>query len=127
MMEAKDWISFFVGLVVAALGVVPILNKMNVISFTLPLPVNIFAFIVAGAGFYLMVDSFIEITNSNTIGWFSFLLAILFLAVGVMQTLHGFDIGPAFFALSFISDFVYYIIFIVEGLFLMIACFAMEI
>jgi len=129
MMEGKDWLSFFVGAVIAAMGVLPLFNNFGVgpswfaMEF---LPLSIFAYIAAGAGFYLMVNSVIEITNSNAIGWFSFLIAILFLAVGVLQTLSNFGIGPSWFELSFISPIIYRVIFSIEGFFLMIAAFAME-
>ena len=129
MMETKDTISFFIGLVLAAAGTLPILHNFGIgppffeLKF---LPVELFMYIVAAAGFYLIVNSVIEITNSNAIGWFSFLIAVLFLATGVLKTLHSFNIGPDFFELDFISGIVYYIIFAIEGLFLMIACFAME-
>ena len=129
MMEMKDWISFFIGLILTAAGVLPLLSSFGIgpeafaLSF---LPAEIFFYIVAVAGFYLMVNSVIEITNSNAIGWLSFLVAVLLLGVGVLQVLHKFSIGPDFFALSFISSTVYYIIFTIEGIFLMIATFAME-
>lgn len=130
MMEAKDRLSFIIGLILAAAGILPLLH--NFIK-TVPswfalefLPVSIFAYVAAAAGFYLMVNSVIEITNSNAIGWFSFLIAMLFLAVGLLKTLYGFDIGPGWFEMGFITPIIYYIIFTVEGLFLMIACFAME-
>ena len=73
-----------------------------------------------------MVNSVIEITNSNAIGWISFLIAVLIMASGILQVLHKFAIGPTWFELTFISDLVYYIVFTVEGIFLMIATFAMN-
>ncbi len=130
MMEAKDWLSFFVGAVVAAAGILPLLFRVNIgpAWFELNwLPFSIFAYFVAGFGFYLMVNSVIEITNSNPIGWFSFLIAVLFLAAGILKVLFKFNIGPTWFELNFISGIVYHIIFAIEGIFLMIACFAMEI
>lgn len=129
MMTMKDWVSFFVGALLAAAGALPFLNRFNVGPdwFELPwLPVSLFAYIVAIAGFYLMVNSVIEITNSNSIGWLSFLIAAVFMAAGVLQALNNFNIGPEWFSLSFIGHTIYYVIFLIEGLFLMIATFAME-
>ncbi|KHO45718.1 MAG: hypothetical protein QS98_C0008G0022 [archaeon GW2011_AR3] len=129
MIDTKDWISFFVGLVLTVTGVLPLMNKFGIGPewFKLEiLPVNIFSYIVAIAGFYLMVNSVIEITNSNAIGWISFLIAVLIMASGILQVLHKFAIGPTWFELTFISDLVYYIVFTVEGIFLMIATFAMN-
>jgi hypothetical protein len=131
MMEAKDWMSFLIGTVVAAFGALPILhNQFNVgpafLAFENIPPVGIFAYIVAGLGLYLIINSFIEITNSNPVGWMSFLIAAAFIAVGVLQVLARFGILPSMFALEFIKPLYYQIIFVIEGLFLMIACFAME-
>ena len=129
MMQGKDWMSLFIGFLIAAMGALPLLSKMGVgpswfaMEF---LPVQIFAYIAAAAGFYLMVNSVIEITNSNSIGWISFMIAGLFLVVGLLQVLNKFGIGPGWFALTFIKQTVYHVIFLIEGLFLMIAAFAME-
>jgi hypothetical protein len=133
MMEAKDWLSFFVGIIVASMGALPLLHKyMGVgpaffeLSF---LPATIFAYVIAGIGFYLIINSFIEITNSNPIGWFSFLLAGLIVATGVLKALGQIGIVTGFLALPFLdalSPIFYQVVFLIEGLFLMIACFAME-
>jgi hypothetical protein len=129
MMDAKDWVSFFVGLVLAATGVLPLISKLGAGPswFALEfLPLNIASFIVAIAGFYLMINSVIEITNSNAVGWISFLIAVIVMAAGILQSLYNFSIGPSWFALGFIKETIYYIIFTIEGIFLMIATFAME-
>lgn len=133
MMTAKDWLSFFVGAIVGAVGALPLLHKYMGIGpafFDLSfLPVTILAYAIAGVGFYLIINSFIEITNSNPIGWFSFLLAGLIVATGVLKALGDMGVVTGFLALPFlnaISPVFYHVVFIIEGLFLMIACFAME-
>src|SRR3989338_2327631 len=129
MLDTKDYLSFFVGAILTVTGLLPLLEKfkMGPSWFALEfLPVQIFAYIVAVAGFYLMVNSVIEITNSNAIGWLSFLVAAIVMVLGVLQVLSNFKIGLSWFALSFIKDTVYYIIFTIEGVFLMIATFAIE-
>ena len=129
MMQMRDWVSFFAGVILTAVGLLPLLGKFGVgpAWFALSwLPVQLFAYLVAAAGFYLLINSVIEITNSNAIGWTSFFIAIAFLIIGVLQTLSRFNIGPDWFALSFIGAIVYQVIFVILGLFLMIACFAME-
>jgi hypothetical protein len=129
MMETKDYVSGLIGLVLIATGALPLLNAANVgppwfaLSF---LPLQLFAYILAGAGFYLAINSIIEITNSNSIGWISFLFAVVVLAAGVLQVLSRFSIGPGWFELSFISQLFYNILFVLEGILLMIAMFAME-
>lgn len=129
MLTMKDWVSFFVGALIAALGVLPILSRLGIGPgwFALDfLPVVLFSYIVAAAGFYLMINSVIEITNSNTVGWWSFIIAAVVLAIGLLPLLSGFGIGPAWFAFPWISPLIYQIIFVIEGLFLIIAMFAME-
>ncbi|MBS3158666.1 hypothetical protein J4206_05250 [Candidatus Woesearchaeota archaeon] len=131
MMETKDFVSGFIGFALAVLGALPLLAKVAPSSmppwFSLSwFPVQIAAYILAVAGFYLMINSVIEITNSNSIGWMSFLIAVIVMAVGILQVLHKFNIGPDFFELKFIKDTFYYVIFLVQGIFLMIAMFAME-
>lgn len=129
MMETKDFVSGFVGFLLAALGALPLLNKMGVgppwFAFQ-GFPIQVAAYILAIAGFYLMVNSVIEITNSNSIGWMSFMIAVIIMIVGIFQVLHKFQIGPTWFELGFVKDTFYHVIFLVQGIFLMIAMFAME-
>lgn len=131
MMEKKDWLSLFIGVIVFIYGLFPLLHNWGIgpewfsMGFLQAIG-NIIPYLIAGLGFYLMVNSVIEITNSNSIGWMSFMIAILILAIGALKTLSVFGVGPAWFALTFIKGVIFNVIFIVEGLFLMIAAFAME-
>ncbi|MBN1543920.1 hypothetical protein JW898_00480 [Candidatus Woesearchaeota archaeon] len=133
MMEAKDIISFIVGILLFALGLLPLLSKLgigpswfNVWSF---LPVTIISWIVAVGALYLVIDSVIEITNSSAIGFVSIIIAFVCLLIGVLPILANFGIGPSFFALGFlgpVSRYLFDLVFIIEGVFLMIAMIAME-
>jgi hypothetical protein len=132
MIEAKDIISFIVGILLFALGLLPLLNSFGIgpawmgMKF---LPVTILSWIVAVGALYLVIDSVIEITNSSAVGFVSIIIAFVCLAIGVLPILHGFGIGPSFFALTFlgaVSKYLYHIVFMLEGLFLMIAMVAME-
>jgi len=118
-MEIKDWISGLVGAVILCLGLLPLLNNMGMGPswFAFSLPVKLLSYVVVIGGFYLVINSFIEITNSNVIGWVSFLAAAVITVAGVLQVLGK---------ISFIKGMVFNIIFIILGLFLMIATFAME-
>jgi len=119
MMEVKDWISGLIGAVVVCLGLLPLLNARGIgpAWFGFSLPVKLLAYVVVIAGFYLVINSFIEITNSNVIGWISFFVAAVVTVLGVLQVLGK---------ISFISGIFFNIIFIVVGFFLMLATFAME-
>ena len=123
MMQMRDWISGLIGALIFLLGLMPVLGKF---TFLNNLPVSLLTWIVAGAGFYLMINSIIEITNSNIVGWWSFVIAITVLIIGLLPLLHSFGIGPAWFEFKWLSRTSYNIIFIIEGFFLMIATFAME-
>lgn len=132
MIEAKDILSAVVGLLLFALGLLPLLNSFGIgpdwmaLKF---LPVTILSWIVAVGALYLVIDSVIEITNSSAVGFISITIAFVCLVVGVLPILSGFGIGPAFFNMGFlgaVGKYLYHVIFMVEGLFLMIAMIAME-
>ena len=123
MMQPRDWISGAVGAVVFLLGLLPLIGKFDFLN---NLPVSLLTWIVAGAGLYLAVNSIIEITNSNIVGWWSFGIAIAVLIIGLFPLLHSFGIGPGWFEFNWLNRTAYNIIFIIEGIFLMIATFAME-
>jgi hypothetical protein len=133
MMEAKDFLSFVVGLLLFALGLLPMLANFGIgpdwFDVWQFLPVTIIFWIVAVGALYLVINSMIEITNSSAIGFLSICIAFACLLIGVLPILHSLGIGPDFFALGFlgpVTDYIYNIIFMLEGLFLMIAMVAME-
>ena len=123
MMQMRDWISGLVGLVIFLLGLLPMLGYFTFLNDLTP---SLLTWIVAGAGFYLAINSIIEITNSNIVGWWSVGVAITVLIIGLFPLLHSFGIGPSWFAFNWLNRTAYNVIFIIEGIFLMIATFAME-
>jgi hypothetical protein len=131
MMEAKDWMSGLVGVIVFLLGLLPLLESLKVLKTNVSaiLQTNWFSaaapYLLAILGFYLAIESIIELTNSNHIGWTSFLIGGIVMLVGLLPVLQTFGIGPGLFGLT-IPAIAYQIIFMVEGFFLMIAMFAME-
>jgi len=119
MMEVKDWISGLVGAIILCLGLFPLLNARGIGPgwFAFNLPVKLLSWVVVVGGFYLIINSFIEITNSNVVGWVSFFIAAIVTVLGLLQVLGK---------ITWISGMVFNIIFIVVGFFLMVATFAME-
>jgi hypothetical protein len=132
MMEAKDFVSFIAGLLLFCGGLFPLLSKFGIgpdwfsLSF---LPLAVFGWIIAVGALYLVINSVIEITNSSSIGFLSIIVAFVCLIIGVLPLLHSFGIGPDFFALTFLgafSAYLYNVIFMAEGMFLMLAMIFME-
>ncbi|MBT5022607.1 hypothetical protein HOK51_03445 [Candidatus Woesearchaeota archaeon] len=132
MLEGKDFAALFVGLALFALGLLPILYKYAGVGpewFSMSLPANILSYIIALGALFLVYASFIEITNSNSMGFISIIVAIVVLSIGLLPILSSFGIGPAFFSLSFLGglgELLFHIVFLVEGAFLAMSGFLME-
>lgn len=122
VMQLRDWMSGLLGLIVFALGLLPLIDVYD-FSFV---PIAIFKWVIAIAGLFMVQDAVVEITNSNVLGWATLWVSLGMLIVGLLPILHGFGIGPDFFELSFVGRTFYNILFLIEGLFLMIATFARE-
>ena len=125
----KDFVSLFAGLFLFLAGLLPLLSKLKIGPEWFSLPSNgiaIFSYVVAIGGAYLFVNSLIEVANSNAIGWTSFGVAVVFFIIGLLQVLSKLGIGPGWFGMPWIGETAYYIIFMIEGIFLMIAMWAME-
>ena len=123
MMQMRDWISGLVGLIILLIGLLPMIGYFNSLNKLMP---PLLSWIVAIAGFYLIINSLVEITNSNALGWVSLSVGGIAFLTGFFPLLHSFGIGPAWFEFGWLNRTVYNIILVVEGVFLLIATFAME-
>ena len=123
MMQMRDWVAGAVGAVIFLLGLFPLIGKL---SFLNNLPLIVITWIIAIGALYLCYAAIVEITNSNILGWWSFAIGIIVLVIGFLPILHSFGIGPSFFAFAWIGKTVYNVLFVLEGAFLMLATFAME-
>ena len=94
--------------------------------WSLPLSATLMGWVVAIAGFYLIINSFIEITNSNIVGWISLCTAGIITLLGVLNVLGQLGVLSGFLAVGWIPAVMFNIIFMVLGIFLMIATVAME-
>ena len=128
MMQTRDWVSGLVGLVLFILGLFPFLGTFGKGPgwWTFSLPVALMGWVAAIAGFYLIYNSFVEITNSNIVGWMSLCVAGVITVLGVFHVLGSVGKFSGFLAVQWIPDIMFNIIFMVLGLFLMIATVAME-
>ena len=119
----RDTISFFVGLLIFAYGIVPVLNKFAVMAFTWPsiladVGFSVAMWIIAVAGAYVLVDGFIE-PPQHSLHWALILIGLLLFVTGLLPILHSFNIIG--FSFDFLNSLlVYYIIITVEGLLLLI-------
>jgi hypothetical protein len=128
MHSAKHWFSIFFGLFLMAAGVLPILSRLGVIGSPLYDWLSglaaFFAYLIAFAGLYLIIDSFHEIGSlAPIIGWITLGVGFLVLGFGVLQLLVtqfgvlAWDWWPE------VPAVFYYAIFILEGILLFIAGF----
>lgn len=119
----RDTISFFVGLILLATGLIPLLNYWNVIGFSLPgfisnLIASIVIWIIAVAGLYIIIDGFIE-PPQHSLHWLLIIVGFVMLLIGLIPILHKFEVIG--FSIPFLNNLVVYNIMIsLEGFALMI-------
>ncbi|MBI4451843.1 hypothetical protein HY637_00295 [Candidatus Woesearchaeota archaeon] len=122
MMQMRDWIVGFVpGIIIGAIG---LLSLIGILPFELPR--NVLVWTSAIGGVLLFYASIIEITNSNVMGTVSIIIAGIVLVISLLPALNSIGLFGAWAEFSWIGDIIYKIAFIVEGVFLAIATFAME-
>ena len=121
MMQMRDWISGFIGLIIGGIGLLSLIG-FSPYDFSR----NVLIWLVALAGFYLVINAVIEITNSNIMGTVSLVIAFVALAVSVFPIFSGFGWLGAWAEFNLLGAAFYKIVMVVEGFFLMIATFAME-
>jgi|WetSurMetagenome_2_1015567.scaffolds.fasta_scaffold534865_2 hypothetical protein len=128
-MSGRDWLSFFIGLVLFGVGLVPLLNNFKITPFGLPGflagPIAAIVFwIISIAGLYIIIDGLIE-PAGHMIHTILLVLGAVFVVVGLIPILHGFKIIG--FTVPFLDNLIVYnIIITVEGVMLMSAGFTMR-
>jgi hypothetical protein len=122
MGAGRQIFSGVLGLIFLALGGIPLLNELKVISFNLPtVPMIIFWILALVGAILLIVDGFKEeqmgFGARKIIGIISFVIALILIVYG----LGSFNILP--FTLPAFSMIIINIIFVLAGLFLIIGSF----
>ena len=117
MMQMRDWISGLVGLIIVLIGLSSFWSRLSFLKDVFS--ASVLRWIVVVAGVYLAWNSIVEITNSNVVGWGSFIVAIIAAVIGLLPNIPWFEFG-------LFSSAFYSIVLVIEGIFLMIATFAME-
>ena len=118
--EPTSIFSLILGVLLTALGIIPILSSFGVIGFGLPGFLNgfvaaIVVYIAAAAGVWLLVDGFLEDDSWQKI---TLLIGALILILAIIPILNQF--GIIGFSLDFMTYQVWQYIITLEGL-LMIA------
>jgi len=121
MMQMRDWVIGLIGIIIGALG---LLSLIGFLPFELSK--SVLVWFAALAGFVLLYAAIIEITNSNVLGTVSIIVAGIVLIVSLLPALNSLGWLGSWAAFSWIGETIYKLVLIVEGVFLMIATFAME-
>lgn len=121
MMQMRDWVIGFIGVIIGAVG---LLSLIKILPFELSR--GALVWIAAIAGIILLYAAIVEITNSNIMGTVSIIAAGIVLIISLLPALNGIGWLGSWASFSWIGEAVYKIILVVEGAFLAIATFAME-
>ncbi len=121
MMQMRDWIIGVIGIIIGALG---LLSLIGILPFELSK--NALVWIAAVAGLILLYAAIIEITNSNVMGTISIIAAGVAIVVSLLPALNSIGFLGDWASFSWIGEAVYKVILVIEGIFLAIATFAME-
>ncbi|MGM5487700.1 MAG: hypothetical protein ACQESG_02000 [Nanobdellota archaeon] len=122
--DPKTMANLLVGMVVLALGLIPLLNVLNVIEWGLPgflsnVIAKIGLYIIAGLGLWLLIDGFMEAEGLQKV---TLIVGLVVLALGILPLLSSFGVIPEIPFLGFVlNPIVFNVIFVIEGLLLIIA------
>jgi hypothetical protein len=117
--EPKYWMSLIAGLIVSALGGIPLMNTWGWLEFTLPFPLEstILLWAVAAGGLGLIISSFLS--EEDSIMWISILVAFVIMSIAIIHILNSFEIIA--FGIPFLTLTVLRVLFVIEGVGLIIA------
>ena len=121
MMQMRDWIIGLIGLIVGALG---LLSLLKILPFGLSR--GALVWIAAIAGIILAYAAIVEVTNSNIMGPISIIAAGVILIFALLPALNSMGILGSWAAFGWVGETAYKLVLVVEGAFLAIATFAME-
>jgi len=122
-----SWISLPAGIILIALGLIPLLNSLGILAFGLPgllttLLGSFVPFIISAIAIFLIIEAFLE-DFPHPLSVTTAIVGLLVLVIGVLVILSTF--GVIGFTIPFLTMTVYNVIFIILGIFATIAAFAM--
>ena len=125
MHSFRHWLSFFTGVVIFILGLFPLIGRDEWLFGLMEHASGaVLAYLVAFGGLYLIIDSFFEYTFHTGVFLASFLVGLLVFGFGLVMILSR--IGVISWSLPDFPIVVYHALFMLEGLFLMLASFVMD-
>ena len=111
----RSWASLIFGLILFAIGGLPILNSLNLVQFTLPtLPDFLGRIILLVAGTLLLWDAKHELLTARAWMWLSFVFGAPIFILGLIPVL--FSYGVIDFNIEFIPVLVYNILTALAGI-----------
>ena len=121
----RSWMSLIFGVILSALGLIPLLNSFKVIGWSIPeLPLFAIRIILIIAGILLLWDSTYEIWQARAWWILSIVFGIPILILGVVPILNQY--GVLSFTLDFIPQMVLNILTFLAGFVLIIDAWKAE-
>jgi hypothetical protein len=122
MDDPKKWANLGVGFLLILFGGIPLASQFGLIGFGMPefidnIVGNFAIYIIAAVGLWLIIDAFME---EHAMKNATLIVAGVFLMIGVIQMLGSFGVLP--FQIP-IPVGMFYGIFLIEGVFLVLASF----
>ena len=115
----KSTISFVLGWVIFILGVVPLMNKINMITWKIPnIPEIMMLILLVAGGLYLILDGFLEVPMIPSMGWISIATGIIVSLLGILKLL-----GKTMGFLILVQGVGINILFTIVGFLLVIGAF----
>ena len=122
MMQARDWVVGLMGTLLVLFGILPLFGMLLFLNDITP---KILVWAVLIFSLILVYCAIVEITNSNVLGWVSFLIAIGGVLLILLPILSSVGVGPSWFSYE-LPRGIFSVVFVIQGAFLMAATFAME-
>ncbi len=122
MFDERSWIPLIAGLIMLAVGGIPLLAELGIITWSIAFLATtigkIGSYLLAGGALFLIIDSFIEdITEPK--GVITMIVGLLLLTIGILSII---GIATPIFS-KILVPMVYYILFTIEGIMLFIGAF----
>ncbi len=116
---AKSIVSVIVGLLLVIIGIIPLLNTLKIISFSIPtIPQVVLLIILAAAGYYLFIDGIFEFAISPGMAWLSMGFGLLSGTGGMLKLLNILTS-----VVGWIQGTAINILFVIIGILLIIGAF----